>query len=61
MVRPSAVSSTAAKDAPVIPVLNQYNCIGCNPGKRPDTQRMIFALTTGNRDIAHDRYFCIAV
>src|SRR6266576_414786 len=27
----------AAKGTSVIPVLNQYKCIGCSPGKRPDT------------------------
>jgi hypothetical protein len=39
----------------------QYKCCGCNPGKCPDTQRMVFASRTGSRDIVHDRYLCIAV
>ena len=39
----------------------QYRCCGCNPGKCPDTQRMVFASRTGSRDIVLDRYSCIAV
>jgi AraC-like DNA-binding protein len=38
-----------------------YKCSGCNPGKCLDTRRMVFASRTGSRDIAHDRYSCIAV
>jgi len=38
-----------------------YKCCGRNPGKCPDTRRMVFASRTGSRDIAHDRYLCIAV
>jgi hypothetical protein len=38
-----------------------YKCSGCNPGKCPDTRRMVFASRTGNRDIAHDRYLCISL
>jgi hypothetical protein len=37
-----------------------YRCHGCNPGKCPDTRRMVFASTTGSRDIAHNRYLCIS-
>jgi hypothetical protein len=37
------------------------SCSGCNPGKYPDTQRMVFAARPGSRDIAHDRHSCIAV
>src|SRR5260370_34223126 len=57
----AAGALTAAKGAPVILVLNQYKCIGCSPGKRPDTGRMVFASRTGSRDIAHDRYLGIDV
>jgi hypothetical protein len=38
-----------------------YKCSGRNPGKCPDIRRMVFALRTGSRDIAHDRYLCIGV
>jgi len=38
-----------------------YKCSVCNPGKCPDTQRMVFASRPGSPDIAHDRYVCIAV
>ena len=37
-----------------------YKCSGGSPGKRPDTRRMVFSSTTRSRDIAHDRYLCIA-
>src|SRR5216684_1334916 len=54
-------SLRAARGEPVILVLNQYKCSGCNPGKCPDTRRMVFASRTGSRDIACDSYLCIAV
>lgn len=43
------------------PLDQLYKCCVCNPGKCPDTQRMVFASRPGSRDIAHDRYLCIAV
>jgi len=48
---------TAAKHD-IIPA--QHYSGGCNPGKRPDTRRMVFASRTDRSDIAHDRYSCIA-
>jgi hypothetical protein len=48
--------------AKTVDQLNQhYKCSGCNPGKCPDTRRMVFASRTGSRDIAHDRYLCISL
>ena len=47
---------TAGQGTSVILVLNQYKCIGCSPGKHPDTRRMAAASGTGSRDIVHDRY-----
>src|SRR5436305_15172870 len=59
--RPSR-SFTTETLAKTIDQLDQhYKCSGCNPGKCPDTRRMEFASRTGSRDIAHDRYLCIAV
>src|SRR5262245_30974087 len=45
----------------VIPVLYQYKCIGCSPGRYPDTQRMGSASWTGSRDTVHGRYLYISV
>src|SRR5262245_13087829 len=36
-----------------------YKRSGCNPGKCPDTRRMVFASRTGSRDIARDRYLAV--
>jgi hypothetical protein len=58
-LRNQITSETLAKTVDQLDQL--YKCSGCNPGKRPDTRRMVFASRTGSRDIAHDRYLCIAV
>jgi hypothetical protein len=42
-------------------LVQHYRYSGCNPGKCPDTRRMVFVSRTGSRDIVHDRYLCIAV
>jgi hypothetical protein len=60
LVRPSAGSLTAAKSTSVI-LAQHYKRSGCNPGKCPDTRRMVFASWTGRRGIVHDTYLCIAV
>ena len=55
-------STTTETLAKTVDQLDQhYRYSGCNPGKCPDTRRMVFASTTGSRDIAHDRYLCISV
>src|SRR5262245_56016550 len=41
--------------------LYQYKCIGCSPGRHPDTRRMGSASGTGSRDNVHDRYSYISV
>ena len=56
---PAAGSLTPAKRTTVIPA--QHYSGACNPGKRPDTRKMVFASRTGSRDIVRDRYLCIAV
>ncbi len=52
---------TAVKGASVILVLSQYICIGCSPGKHPDTRTMATGSDDDSRDSVHDRYLCIAV
>src|SRR5262249_13374796 len=59
--RPSRSITTETVAKTVDQLDQHYKCSGCNPGKCPDTRRMVFASRTGSRDIAHDRYFCIAV
>jgi hypothetical protein len=54
-------SLTAAKGTSVILVLNQYNCIGCSPDKRPDTRTMAIGSDDGSLDSVRDRCLCIAV
>jgi hypothetical protein len=54
-------ADNGAKGPSVILVLNQYNCIGCSPGKHPDTRTMATASDGGSRDSVHDRCACIAV
>jgi hypothetical protein len=59
---PPARSITTETPAKTVDQMDQhYKCSGYNPGKYPDTRRMVFASRTGSRDIAHDRYLCIAV
>jgi hypothetical protein len=63
-VRPTLPSRSITTETPAKTVdrLDQhYKCSGCNPGKCPDTRRMVFASRIGSRDIAHDRYLCTAV
>ena len=52
---------TAAKGTLVIPVPNQYKCIGCSPGRHSDTRRMATGSDDDSRDNVHDRCSCIAV
>jgi hypothetical protein len=52
---------TAAKGASVILDLNQYKCIGCSPGKHPDTQTMATGSDDDSLDSVHDRRLCISV
>jgi hypothetical protein len=59
--RPSRSITTETLAKTVDQLDQHYSCSGCNPGKCPDTRRMVFASRTGSRDIAHDRYLCIAV
>jgi hypothetical protein len=56
-----AVSRRQEKGMLVIPVHDQCRCIGCNPGKRPDTRMVKFASEMCSRDIARDRFLCISV
>jgi len=59
--RALALPLTAAKGTSVILVLNQYKCIGCSPGKHPDTRPMATGSDDDSRDSVHDSYLCIAV
>jgi hypothetical protein len=59
--RGAGVAADGGKGTPVILVLNQYICIGCSPGKHPDTQTMATGSDGDSRDNVHDRYLCIAV
>ena len=59
--RPSRSITTETLAKTVDQLDQHYKCSGCNPGKCPDTRRMVFASRTGSSDIAHDRYLCIAV
>src|SRR5262249_59349987 len=59
--RPSRSITTETLAKTVDQLDQHYKCSGCNPGKCPATRRMVFASRTGSRDIAHDRYLCIAV
>src|SRR5262249_24932966 len=52
---------TAAKGTSVLLVLNQYKCIGCSPGKHPDTRTMARGSDDDSRDSVHDRRLCTAV
>jgi hypothetical protein len=45
----------------VIQVLNQYKCIGCSPGKLPDTRTMAIGADDDSLDSVRDRYLCISV
>jgi hypothetical protein len=45
----------------VILVLNQCRCIGCSPGKHPDTRTMATGSGDDSRDSVHGRYLCIVV
>jgi len=56
-----ALPPMAEKGVPVILVLNQYTCIGCSPGKHPDTRTMATGSDDDSRDSVHDRCLCIAV
>jgi hypothetical protein len=51
----------AAKGTSVILVLNQYKCIGCSPGKHPDTRTMTTGSDDDSLDIVPDRYLSISV
>jgi hypothetical protein len=53
--------ATLAKGTSVILVLNQYNCIGCSPGKCPDTRTVATASDEDSRGSVHDSCLCIAV
>ena len=62
MERPNAgVASDGGKGTSVILALNQYRCIGCNPGKSPDTRMMATGSDDDSRDSVHDKCLCIAV
>src|SRR5262245_33197390 len=52
---------TAAKGTSIIPVLNQYKCIGCSPGKHPDIGTMAPGSDDDSRDSAHGRCLCSSV
>jgi hypothetical protein len=52
---------TAAKGTSVIPVLNQYKCIGCSPGKHPDIGTMAPGSDDDSRDSVRGRCLCISV
>ena len=41
--------------------VNQYKCIGCSPGKHPDTRTMESGSDDDSRGSAHGRCLCIAV
>jgi hypothetical protein len=56
----AGVAETAAKGTSVILVLNQYKCIGCSPGKHPDTRTMATGSDEDSRDSVYDRSSCIA-
>ena len=48
-----ALPLTAEKGMSVILVLNQYKCIGCSPGKHPDTRTMATGSDDDSRDSVH--------
>lgn len=50
----------AEKGTSVILVPNQYKCIGCSPGKHPDTRTMATGSNDDSRDSVHDTCLCIA-
>ena len=56
-----AVALDVAGDMSVILVLNQYKCIGCSPGKHPDTRTMAIGSDDDSLDNVRDRCLCIAV
>src|SRR6201993_2195493 len=59
--RYKAAPLTAAKGTSVILALNQYNCIGCSPGKHPDTGTMAPGSDDDSRESVHGRCLCISV
>jgi len=50
-----------AKGSSVILALNQYNCIGCSPGRHRDTRTMAIGSDDDSRDSVHDKRLGIAV
>ena len=50
---------TVAKGTSVIPVLTQYKCIGCSPGKHPNTRTMATCSDDDSRDSVHDRRYAL--
>jgi len=57
--RPSRSITSETLTKMVDPLHQHHKCSGCNPGKCPDTGKMVFVSWTGSRDIAHDTYLCI--
>src|SRR5437899_3053567 len=55
-----AAALTAAKGTSVILALNPYNCIGCSPGKHPDTGTMAPGSDDDSRESVHGRCLCIS-
>jgi hypothetical protein len=59
--RAALLITTETLAKPVDQLNQHYKRCGRNPGKYPDTRRMVFASKTGSRDIALDRFLRIAV
>jgi hypothetical protein len=57
--RPSRSITSENLAMTVDPLYLHHTCSGCNPGKCPDTGKMVFVSRTGSRDIAHDSCLCI--
>jgi hypothetical protein len=56
-----AIGRTAAKGTSIIPVPYQCTCIGCSPGKHPDTGTMAPGSDDDSRDSVHGRRSRISV
>ena len=56
-----AIGRTAAKGTSIIPVPYQCKCIGCSPGKHPDTGTMAPGSDDDSRDSVHGSRLCISV
>jgi hypothetical protein len=61
LVRHRPLLADGGKSHVIILVLNQYNCIGCSPGKHPDTRTMAIGSDDDSLDSVRDRCLCIAV